>query len=239
MIQIDNRIGSKELHRLFPKGTAELTHLEYADFAFTGHASDGDVLVGIERKRIGDFINSMCSGRLSGRQLIGMINSYHYLYIVIEGMFRANPQNGVLEIWRRGGWSEYTAGKRRFMARDIWVFMNTIQVVCGIHCYHTSTENDTVQYIMALHHWWDKEYEQHKSHLQPNNGSDTVRLFRQSVVRRVANALDGIGWEKAKAIDQMFETVEELVMADEKELMGIEGIGKKLAGSIITQLRGD
>jgi len=238
VIYVDNRTGSKELHHLFPKGTAKLTHLEYADFAFTGHHKNGDVLVGIERKRIGDFISSMCTGRLSGKQLIGLLNSYHYLYLIIEGIFRANPQNGLLEIWRKGGWREYRAGRRRFMARDIWVFMNTIQVVCGLHCYHCSRETDTVQYIMALHHWWDKEYDEHRSHLQPDN-SGHVRLFKQSVVRRVASQLDGIGWEKAKMIDQQFDTVEALVNALPSELEAIEGIGEVLSTSIIKQLRGE
>ena len=62
MIYVDNRKGSKELFPLFPMGSAELTHLEYADFMFTGHHSDGDIIIGIERKRIGDFVNCMCSG---------------------------------------------------------------------------------------------------------------------------------------------------------------------------------
>ena len=237
MIYIDNRTGSKELYPLFPRGSAELTHMEYADFMFTGHYDEGDIVIGVERKRIEDFVNCMCSGRFSGRQLIGMLNSYHYLYLVIEGMFRANPKNGVLEVWRKGGWQEYTAGKRRFMARDIWAFMNTIQVVCGIHCYHCSRETDTVQYIMALHHWWTKEYAEHRGHLQPHTGT-VVELSKQSLVRRVAAQLDGIGWEKAKAMDQRFGSVAELVMASPEELLEIEGIGKVLTASIISQLRG-
>jgi len=236
MIYIDNRTGSKELLPLFPPGNAELTHLEYADFMFTGHSDIGNIVIGIERKTIGDFVNSMCSGRLSGHQLIGMLNCYHYLYLVIEGIFRANPRNGILEVYRYGGWQEYTAGKRRFMARDIWLFMNTLQVICGVHCYHCPRETDTAHYIMALHHWWQKEYREHKGHLQPHTGT-TVELSRQSLVRRVASQLDGIGWGKAKAIDQKFGTVEELVMADEEELMEIGGIGKKLAHGIIAQLR--
>lgn len=238
MIYIDNRVGSKELHPLFPKGTATLTHLEYADFMFMGHSDGEDILIGVERKRIGDFINSMCTGRLSGKQLIGMVNSYHYLYLVIEGIFRANPQNGLLETWHSGGWQEYRAGKRLFMARDIWTFMNTLQVVCGLHCYHCPRETDTVQYIMALHHWWHKEYDEHKSHLQLHTGN-VVQLSKASLVRRVAYQIDGIGWsKKSKAIDQHFKSVSELVEAVPMDFMKLEGIGKKLAGSIHKQLHG-
>jgi len=181
----------------------------------------------------------MTTGRLSGRQLIGLLNSYHVVYLVIEGIFRANPQNGVLEVYRKAGWQEYATGKRRYMARDIWLFMNTLQVICGIHCYHCPRETDTVHYLMALHHWWDKEYHEHKSHLQMHDiVGNRVRLYRQTLIRRIAYQLDGVGYEKSKLIDRKFNTVWELVMASEKELMEIEGIGKKLAGDIVKQLRG-
>ena len=239
MIYVDNRIGSKELHPLFPKGTAELTYLEYADFMFTGHHEAGDVVIGVERKTIGDFVNSMCSGRLSGRQLIGMLNSYHYIYLVIEGAFRANPETGVLEIPIWGGWTEFSAGRRHFMARDIWAFMNTIQVICGVHCYHTSTKSDTVHYIRALRHWWVKEYGEHSGHLQPNTGQ-SVQLTKASLVRRVAYQIDGVGWKgKSRALDLKYGSVVELANTTPEELMELEGIGKKLSGSIVKQLRGE
>ena len=238
MIYVDNRTGSKELLPLFPKGSAEFTHMEYADFMFIGHYDDGDIVVGIERKTIGDFVNSMCSGRFSGRQLIGMLNSYHYLYLIIEGVFRANPQSGVLEVYRSGGWYEHMAGRKRFMARDIWAFMNTIQVVCGLHCYHTNSKSDTAYYIRALYHWWTKEYEEHKGHLQPHTGT-TVELSKHTLVRRVASCLDGIGWGKAREIDQVYSSVVDLVSARPEDLTKIEGIGKKLSESIYNQLGGE
>lgn len=237
MIYLDSRVGSKELLRLFPRGMAELTHLEYADAMITGHDEDGDILIGIERKQIGDFVNSMCSGRLSGHQLIGMLNSYHHIYLVIEGMFRANPDTGLLEVWRRGGFQPFTAGRRMFMARDIWVFMNTLEIVCGIHCYHCSRDTDTVHYMMALHHWWGKEYADHRGHLQPHNHR-VVELSKQSLTRRWAACLDGIGWEKSKALDTAFRTPLDLAMASEEELKEVEGIGGGLSKSIIKQIRG-
>ena len=237
MIYVDNRIGSKELYPLFPKHSAELTHLAFGDFSFSGHHKDGEVMIGIERKRIGDLINSMCSGRLGGHQLIGMLNSYHFSYLVIEGQVRANPQSGLMEVYRHGRWGVYAAGRRRFMMRDIWCFLNTIEIVCGVHCYYCPEETDTVQYIMALHHWWDKEYEMHKSHLRPND-ENRVQLSKQTVVRRVAGQLEGIGWDRAKAIGERYEYVSELMEATPEELMEIDGIGKVLANSIIEQLRG-
>ncbi len=237
MIYVDNRIGSKELHPLFPPGSATLTHLKYADFSFTGHHKTGDVLVGVERKRIGDLINGMCTGRISGKQLIGMLNAYHHVYLVVEGQFRANPRNGMLEVWRRGGWCEYRAGSRKFMARDIWAYLNTLTMVCGLHCYYCPRDTDTVYYITALHHWWNKEYDEHRSHLQPHN-RDSVQLTKHSVFRRMVAQMDGIGWEKAKALDVEFDSMSELVGATQEDLMEVDGIGKGLAEGINKQLWG-
>ena len=239
MIYIDNRTGSKELLSLFPRGTAELTHLDYADFMFTGHYEDGDIVIGIERKTIGDFVNCMCSGRLSGHQLIGMLNSYHYVYIIIEGIYRAHPVSGILQLEAKSGdfWYDLKLGERKFMARDVWAFQNTLEVVCGLHCDHTPTPSDTAYYIRALKHWWTKEYEEHRGHLQPHTGT-TVELSKQTLVRRVAACLDGVGWGKAKALDMEYDSVIGLAAALEKELMEVEGIGKKLAKSIVDQIHG-
>ena len=240
MIYVDNRTGSKELLPLFPRGSAELTRLEYADFMFTGHYTDGDILIGVERKRIGDFVNCMCSGRLSGHQLIGLMNCYHYIYIIVEGSFRAHPVTGILQIESTNGyWYNYKAGTRQFMARDIWAFMTNLEVECGIHCYHCPRVTDTAYWIRAKYYWWTKEYDEHKAHLQPHSGT-VVELSKQTLLRRVAYQIDGVGWsKKSKIIDQHFESVVELVSATSKELMEIEGIGKKLAGSIVEQLRGE
>jgi len=238
MIYVDDRIGSKELYPMFPQGSAKLTHLAYGDFMFAGHYVDSDIAIGIERKRIGDFINSMVSGRFMGHQLIGMQNSYHYNYLILEGDFRAHPKTGILEMNSWAGWQPYRAGKQQFMARDIWAFMNTIEVMCGVHCYHCTYPEDTVFYLVALHHWWRKEFAEHKGHLQPHVVTGKVQLSRPSLVRKVASQFDGIGWDRAKGIDKQFSTVSEFVAADFSELIEIDGIGKGLASSIVEQRGG-
>ena len=238
MIYIDDRIGSKELHPKFPKGSARLTYLQYADFMFTGHYADGDVLVGIERKRIGDLISGMTTGRIAGKQLIGLLNSYHYIYLVVEGEMRANPRDGLLEVKYHGHWCPYKAGKRTFMARDVWAYLNTLEIVCGLHCHYCPVDMDTVYYIMALHHWWAKEYEEHRSHLQAHQRPGPVQLTKQSVFQRMVGQMDGIGFDKAKALDRRFDSISALISATRNELMEVDGIGKKLSEDIIKQLWG-
>ena len=238
MIMIDNRAGSKELFPLFPPGDAKLTCLPYADFSFTGKGPDEvPWLIGIERKTIRDLLNSMSSGRLAGHQLIGLVNSYNTVYLIVEGLFRPKPNNGLLQIWQDRNWITLSQGNRNYMLRDVWLFLSTLTIKTGIHCIMTHTEYETVHYTTSLYWWWTrKEYNEHRSYLQPHNG-DIAPMTSHSLVRRVAAQLKGVGWERAKAIANEFSSVEEMVECNEDGWVFINGIGAKLAKSITQELR--
>ena len=115
MIQIDERTGSAELQSLFPPGVPTIVgRLEFGDFAFLGNGpEDEPVSIGVERKGIRDLLNSMVTGRLVGHQLIGLVNNYHYVYIVVEGLWRFNPTDGMMEEHSNGGWVPIQLGSRR------------------------------------------------------------------------------------------------------------------------------
>lgn len=239
MITLDNRVGSRELLKHFPKGNAQLGHLEYGDASFVGNGAEGvPYTIGVERKKIPDLLNCITSGRLSGHQLIGMLNTYNVSYLVVEGEHRPNPFSGLLEVQKRGRWVPMDLGSRRFMARDMWAFLSTLEIVTGIHTWHTCTEKETAQWIGALHYWWtNKEYEEHRGHLQAHT-QNQVELVKHTLVRRVAATLKGVGWGRAKTIDGVFGSVAEMVDASIETWGSIEGIGEKLSVSIWTELRG-
>ncbi len=240
MIYIDPRKGSGELLPLFPAGDAKLEHLDYADFSFIGNGPDSiPWLIGIERKTIRDLLNSMTSGRFAGHQLPGLLNSYHVVHLVVEGIIRPNLATGVLEICNRTGWKTIELGSRCFMMRDVWCYINTLEIKCGVHCTFTSTDHETVKYVTSLYHWWNgKEYTEHRSHLQPNTGIATP-LTAHGLVRRVAAQLKGVGWDKRSAtINDRFGSVADMVAASEAEWKTIDGIGTKLSKSIVAELKG-
>jgi ERCC4-type nuclease len=241
LITIDRRIGSADILNHMPPGVAELGDLEYGDAMFVGNGQDDEAwLIGIERKTISDLLNCIASGRLSGHQLIGMNNSYHQSYIVVEGLYRPNPKDGILEVYKFGKWLPLDLGKRRFMVRDVVAFIQTLQIVAGVVVWHTANLSETANYIVGLHHWWtSKAFEEHHSHMMPHTGV-TVELYKHSFVRRVASQLEGVGWNRrAKAIDGVFQSVVDMALADEEQWRDIEGIGKKLAVSITKQFRGE
>jgi len=239
LVSIDDRVGSREMEPYFPAGAAELTRLTYADAAFTGRGPDDTTqLIGVERKTISDLINSMVSGRFAGHQLIGLNNSYNIVYVVVEGIWRPSPETGLVEMRKGRSWVALSHGKRTYMYREVQGFLNTLRICTGIHVVHTSTICETVKLIITLYGWWNnKEFEEHRSHLQPNQGN-VVNIVRHSLVRRVVAQLSGVGWKRAKEMNRYFTTVAGLVDGKPEDFMEVEGIGKKLSRSIYHELHG-
>ncbi len=241
MIIVDNRTGSKELLPYFPPGEAILGHLEYADFAFSGNGPNNTPwLIGVERKTITDLIACMESGRFSGHQLKGLINSYNEVHLIVEGFFKA-ASSGVLVEWKNMQWTSLGYGSRCYMLRDIWLFLTTISVKpeSSIRWMTTTNPRETARFVSTLHRWWTwKEYGEHRSHLQPDTGR-VASLDGYSFERKVASQLSGIGWEKSKIIEEEFDSVSDMVLAKEEDWMQVEGIGKKLSKSIVAELKGE
>ena len=122
-ILIDNRKGSAELAKYIDSPTKLLT-LEYADFAFQGNGPNGQVSIGIERKSIRDLISSILTGRLSGHQLIGLVNSYDYVSIVVDGPTKTGT-DGYMRIPKgRGKWVVLRLGEQN-MSRSFIQNENT------------------------------------------------------------------------------------------------------------------
>ena len=216
--------------------------MDYADAAFLGRGPDNTpITIGIERKAILDLLDSMITGRLSGHQLPGLLAHYQVVYLIVEGMWRPNPKSGLLERRRGKGWIPVEFGSRRFMARDVYCFLNTLMIKVGIHVLCTSRLRETAQAIAALHHWWvEKEWAEHRSHMarsQISHGSSgSVSLVKAGLLRRMAAELPGIGWGKSLAVSRHFPSVAEMVAAGSEEWLKIEGIGKKISKEVVEVL---
>jgi ERCC4-type nuclease len=239
MILIDDRTGSKELHPLLP--SSQLERLDYGDVMWMGEGPSGLVPVGVERKTVLDFLGSTLSGRLSGHQLVGMLETFHTTYLVIEGAWRASPEDGLLQRQTSSGWwVTAELGTRRFMAREFIQLINTLQVMVGLHTWMTPDIHATAQLLTALHRWWSKPWDKHRSHLQFHQkaAKDAVSLMKPSLVVRVAAELEGVGMERARAIGRLFPSVTDLVAACPADLQEVPGIGKTLATRIIYELAG-
>lgn len=268
-LYIDDRTGSAELLPMLPpavRAKTRICRLDYGDAAWIGNGPTGPVAVGVERKAIRDLVNSITSGRLSGHQMVGMQEAYQYIYLVVEGLWRTDPESGVLQVWGREsatvggkaklgkpGWVPLELGSQRFMGKMIDGFTNTLSIMAGARLWRTTTERDTALWIASLWNWWQKPWGKHRGHVgfdrsgeAPGNANGTVRLVKPNLVARVAKELAGVGWERALELGKLYgagdakgQGLLPLVLADVKELQKIKGIGKKLAASMVGELRGE
>ena len=242
MITIDSRIGSKQLLSYFPRGSAELGQLDFADFSFIGNGPDNEPWqVGIERKTVKDLLNSMTTGRFSGHQLLGLLNSYDTIYLIVEGLWRTSPSNGILQERKGSNWGNVALGQRQFMGKELDGFVNTLSVMGGILVRETVSQRDTARLVLSLYHWWNRDWEDHKSHmaLHKNRFRDDSAIFptKPSLLRRVAAELVGIGWKRSKDVERHFNSVWEMANAEEEEWREVKGVGKGIAEKVYREIR--
>lgn len=241
MITIDSRVGSRELLPYFPKNTAVLSRLEYADASFIGQLGSETVSIGVERKAMSDLLSSMQTGRLAGVQLRGLLACYDVTYLVLEGIYRPG-QDGLIMVPRGRTWVPMTLGRRRYSIRELDSFLNTIAIETGLQIRQTGTLRHTAMLIYNLYNWWQKR--EHTSHLAMHknrfvdDGASGVLLGQPSLLRRFAAELPGVGWKRSKDVAEYFGNIKAMVAADEKEWRKVAGIGKVLAERIVGELHG-
>jgi hypothetical protein len=92
-----------------------------ADVYFSGNGPTGDISIGIELKKISDWIESLKTGRLVGTQISAMLETFDVVWILVYGPCRPNtdinsPTYGSLQVphgYRLNQWRDYRVGKRK------------------------------------------------------------------------------------------------------------------------------
>ena len=234
MILIDSRTGSAELAP-YIRTPKTICHLEYADFAFAGNGYSGSVCIGVERKALLDLLGSMTSGRLSGHQLQGLREAYEHVYLVVEGIWKADRHSGVLMRPIKRRWVPVVLGQRRFMARELYNFINTLSVICGVTVAFTSDKHETGQWLDATFAWWAKPWHKHSAHQQWHTPNEPVSFTKPTLTARLWAQFDGVGQDRAQKLAARFPYPTDIMSVELGDLMRVPGIGKKCAESIIRQ----
>lgn len=250
MITIDDRENpgenpSLDLQPLIEAAGArtKLDHLPFGDYSFTGNGplGPGLALIGVERKRIKDLLSSMRTGRLHGHQLPGMLAYYDYCYLIVEGIVRRNPDNGLLEMGTSGGqWREVVLGSSRFMWEQFDHFLCTTEHT-PVKVRRTSGARESAETIVSLFHYWNgKLWSEHKSCKVIYTPPDPVIASGElPLVRRWAKELHGVGYEKCLAVEEKFGTSRVMACAPVSEWLKIPGIGEIIAERAVREICGD
>lgn len=232
-IYVDRRTGSVDLYAPLTqcRVPVEITTLAYGDAAWIGHGPGGPILIGVERKRITDLLQSMQTGRLSGHQLPGLCESYAYRWLLVEGLYREGA-DGCIEIPRGSTWEPV-----RLLYTALEHYLTTLQLRGGVYLQRTYTIRESAGWLAALWAWWTKkEWAEHRSHLALHHAADTALFDRPTLTHRMAAELPGID-ETAARVAEHFHTPYEMVTAEEAQWRSIPGIGKVKAARILKALR--
>lgn len=239
-----NMLALLQKHRTRP--CALHKQLYAGDFCFTGNGPDGPALVGIERKSVHGLLSDIRTGRLSGEQLPKLFREYEcHAWIVVEGRYRPNWDTGMLEVNKGRGWVQCMVGTQTFVALEMEAYLNTLQMCTPIHIKHTEDDEDTVEFVLSLHHSYSKPWEKHSAHVAIHRPQNHIQVGKTSTLRRAAFTLDGIGWDRSGLIERHFDSLYALCQASMKDLEKVKdpdgkvpGIGKVLAKSVYEQIRG-
>jgi ERCC4-type nuclease len=245
VIYIDDRTGSVEMaayfqsHRTHP--AIELKRLPAADFAFSGNGPTGPCMIGIERKRTKDMLSSIRTGRFSGEQLPKLLDHYEFAFLLVEGWSRTNYQTGELEEWWGKKWCAVHLGSQRqaFLALELDSFLSTIELHTRVRVHRTLNERATTEDVINLQGYFAKPWDKHHAHIALHTPPEFATLGKAGTVRRVAAALNGVGWTRSAAVADRFTSVEEMVLATVKDWQKVDGFGKVLSKKVWQELHGE
>lgn len=244
-IFLSNAPNEDDLEPLFG-GLARRWAIPYGDFNFQGQWVDGEeVWVWGERKRLRDLVQCvMSSGRFLRQIQEAHTAGFRFFFSVIEGIFRANPQTGLLEHRRGGGWETFHVDPRNPDSPTIAYsridnYLNQIDYYLGVRVRMSSGPSETVRKVTDLYHLFQKPPEDHSSlkQFETHRDAGASYLSKPSLVRRVAKEFPGVGWDRSRGFDEVFPTLRDLSQAivegDEKWLTAVEGVGRKTARAIL------
>lgn len=243
MITIDPRIGSIDLQSPLESCgmLTEVQPMDYGDFCFVGNGPTGPCLVGVERKRLRDMLGSMRSGRFSGHQLPGLLTTYEFVYLFVEGRFCSNATGILCEPRRGSGIQPVVLGTSMFDYSELDNYLCSIELQTNIRIRRTHSAEDTAIQISDLYRWFNnKTWDDHRAHVQFHTPAPMLSVpGRMGFKRRVAKELPKIGWEKSRDIAAHFLSVQAMANAEKSVWMDIPGIGKTLAAKIMAAWRGE
>ncbi len=235
-ILLDDRTGSGDLAEpLRRKGAeVEVTRLAFGDAAFVGNGPDGAIIpVGIEIKAIGDLLRVIVDGRFEGHQLPGMQDAYVEKYLIVEGPMKGQDGNLVVPKGRKWGRPDF--GRRVWRSGDVGRWLTRQEILHGVRVRRTWSRDDTAQTVLDLHDWFTKEYEEHSE--QRDYTQRVVGLLPINLAGRMAKQIDGIGWDKARAVGTHFGTPYNMVLATAAGWQTVAGIGRKLAERAVKAMK--
>lgn len=185
----------------------ELQQLVIADFVIQTKNLDGDIMtIGIERKTVNDFLNSIIDKRLLA-QLIEMKKFFSSCLLIIEG------EENIYQI-------------RNFHPNSIRGMLATLAVDFQVPMISTKNIRDTASFLEIIANRLEKN--RSVVNLLKKPKALTLKQQQESLIQ----SLPGIGPQLARNLLEKFGSVKKILSANEKQLQKVDKIGEKKASRI-------
>lgn len=217
---------------------AEISSLEFGDAAFEGNGPNGKIMIGVERKTMGDMLNCIDDARYSAHQRPGMMQMYQKSILIIEGVWKPDIDTGyLLECVASLTWRPFKPRGRMVMYSKLFRYLLTVQF-SGVTVIWARDIEQTAYNICEIYYWFNKKWEEHTSLQELQKLNLPAINGKPSLVQRWAGEIEGIGVKHSQEALKLFKTPYDLARSDETEWITIPGVGAKLARSIIKQIHG-
>ncbi len=244
MLLVDDQSGSKDLFPFIERLTPEaiMTRIEppYGDMVWVGNGpEDLPLRVAVEYKQLPELLDSMVSGRFGGHQVEGLVNHYDRRYLLVEmGRHRLDRNTGNLMIQSGRDWYPVKRNGRVVTSADLEHAFTTYEEQAQFRVKLTDGRHESARWVYDKYTWYTRKgWDDHKAlqqfHVPP---PPTMQFIRPNIMRRIAKELFKLGWDKSAAAATHFRTVREMINADEKRWMEIDGIGKVIAHEIVREV---
>lgn len=181
--------------------------LKIADYVIQGKNSEGNVQsVGVERKSLNDFLNSIIDHRLI-EQLLVLKENFDSPILILEG------DENIYEI-------------RDFHPNAIRGMLAAIAIDFQIPILSTKNFRDTASLLAII----AKRLEKPRKAISLLAKRKPLSLKEQQ--EYLVSSLPGIGSTIAKSLLKKFKSIKEIVNADSKDLQKVDKLGPKKASKI-------
>lgn len=220
MIDTNQAMMDSELLRLLESKTIVIQNaLDTGDLYFVGSVNGEQINVGIELKKSpSDLVSSLGDQRLL-TQLPRMVNEYDVPYLILTGEpDLINFSTNKIQT-RKGKWQDSS-----FHYNYLNAILSRFELSGG-HIRHARDTEHLVYLIISLMQFWRKDAHSEKIFVRPNQrfmGWDTIDDPMLQVYERM-----GIGLKRAEVLRKNYPNLLSLMQADPKELLELDGFGKK------------
>ena len=224
MIYLTTAANDKELVRYLQE--ARPIPIPHGDFVFRSSSQDGEPRYHVcgERKKPMDLVNCINDGRHIQQVRRAYDAGFSHYFLVVACISRQGPDTGEFEYRTGTNWTRTSMAWTRVMA-----YLNQLSYLMGVHVYWSNGIRQTAEIVRSIHSFF--QVNEHQS-LKKFHAPDSSLLSAPSLIREVASKLPGIGWERSLAIEEKFNSIRDMINADEQQWQEVDGIGKILAKRI-------